>query len=77
MTKKNTASETFGQWLAVKRNAAGLSQREVATLLGFDSHSTIWAWEKDTRLPQLNPVQLGEYLKLLDVTWGEYKDRCS
>lgn len=42
---------TFGQFLAEKRQSAGLSQKEVSKFLGYTSSQFVSNWERNISLP--------------------------
>lgn len=57
---------TFGQWLKLARQRAGVSQRQIATALEV-SVQTVGNWEGDRTLPQLDPSKTFQLCQLLEV----------
>lgn len=58
---------TFGDRLAGAREAAGLSQRDLAVRLGVNT-KTLQAWEDDRKEPRANRLQM--LAGMLDVSLG-------
>jgi len=58
---------TFGDRLAGAREAAGLSQQDLAARLGVNS-KTMQAWEQDRKEPRANRLQM--LAGMLDVSLG-------
>lgn len=57
---------TFGQWLKLARQRAGVSQRRIADALDV-SVQTVGNWEGDRTLPQLDPSKTHQLCQLLEV----------
>jgi transcriptional regulator with XRE-family HTH domain len=57
---------TFGQWLKLARQRAGVSQRRIADALDV-SVQTVGNWEGDRTLPQLDPGKTHRLCQLLEV----------
>ena len=57
---------TVGQRIRIKREEKGLSQKELATLIGYDSKSAVSYIESDKR--ELPFDKLSEVAKALDVS---------
>ena len=51
---KDEAKERFGQYLKLRREAAKLTQAEVATQIGYTSPQFISNWERGISHPPLN-----------------------
>ena len=59
---------TFGDRLAAARDAAGLTQLELADQLGV-KESTLDAWENDLREPRANRLQMLSGLLGISLRW--------
>lgn len=57
---------SFAQWFKLKREAADLSQADVAARLGVKPQ-TISNWEKERSTPSLDPDQMLALCSLLEV----------
>lgn len=62
------ASATFGDRLAGAREAAGLSQAELATQLGVRLE-TLQAWEEDVAEPRANRLQMLSGMLNVTLMW--------
>ncbi len=59
---------TFGDRLAAAREAAGLSQRDLAQKIGVKT-DTVRGWEDDMKEPRANRVQMLAGLLNVSLTW--------
>lgn len=59
---------TFGDRLAGAREAAGLSQKELATQIGVKT-DVIRAWEEDRKEPRANRLQMLSGLLGISLSW--------
>jgi transcriptional regulator with XRE-family HTH domain len=59
---------TFGDRLAGAREAAGLSQRELASRVGVKAQ-TVEAWENDAKEPRANRLQMLAGLLGVSLSW--------
>lgn len=57
---------TFGQWLKIARNQAGVSQRSLAETLGVKTQ-TVGNWEGGRATPSLDPEQTQALCSALGV----------
>jgi DNA-binding XRE family transcriptional regulator len=63
----------FGEWLKKVRARAGLSQKEMASLLGLESYAAVYLIEQKPER-RLQPSTLEALLDLLGLTWEEELD---
>ncbi len=59
---------TFGDRMAAAREAAGMSQAELARRLGVKI-KTVMGWEQDTSEPRANKLQMLAGLLNVSITW--------
>lgn len=57
---------SFGRWLRVAREEAGLSQLQVADAIGV-SRSLVTQWETDRLWPHL--AQITDLIRIYDAPW--------
>lgn len=62
------ASATFGDRLAAAREAAGMSQAELARRLGVKL-KTVTGWENDTSEPRANRLQMLAGMLSVSIRW--------
>lgn len=62
------ASATFGDRMAGAREAAGMTQAELARRLGV-KHKTVVGWEQDMSEPRANKLQMLAGLLNVSITW--------
>lgn len=67
---KLSAEGTFGRWLAQRRYLKGVSQIELARIVGVDK-TTVSRWEWNRALPRLNPFQMKLLLDTLGISFEE------
>lgn len=67
----------FGKNLRFLRRASGLSQQELATMLGCRSHTTVQKWERDQATPPVKRIQAISVI--FNVTMDEllFTDLCA
>lgn len=64
----NERSATFGDRLCAARDAAGLSQKLLASKMGVKS-KTVQAWESDAVEPRANKLQMVSALLNVSMVW--------
>ena len=66
---------TFGQWLAIARENAGLTQKELAVKIGR-SANTVNSWENQRSSPTLEIEETWRLCQALGVSFDElYKGK--
>lgn len=63
---------THGEWFRSKREAAGLTQRQVADALGWKSSQYISNWERNVAYPP--PHRLKDLADILKVEYSMLRD---
>lgn len=62
---------TLGNFLKEKRTQSGLSQKDVATKLGYSTSQFVSNWERGISRPPKNAVHV--LIKLYDVSLKDFK----